>query len=547
MIKPLQQFFRLVLINRVLMRHGLDEIVLATHLLRPLRYLLLLAPWNWTRRNQGRRAQRIREALQDLGPIFIKFGQMLSTRRDLLPNDVADELALLQDKVPPFPGSQAKAIIEKNLGQSVAALFAEFDTTPLASASIAQVHAATLRDGRKVVVKVLRPNVDRWINHDLGILFTIAKLAERYWSEGRRLRPVEVVEEYRKILTDELDLMREAANAAQLKRNFEGSDLLYVPAVYWQYCRQTVMVMERIEGVPIGNMAALRAAGTDFKEISRRGVEIFFSQVFRHNFFHADMHPGNIFVDVNNPRKPKYMAVDFGIMGSLSPSDKRYLAENFMAFFERDYFRVAQLHVDSGWVPESTRVDEFESAIRTVCEPIFERPLKDISFGQLLLRLFQTARRFDMQVQPQLVLLQKTLLNIEGLGRTLYGELDLWVTAKPFLENWMKDQIGARALLKQLKKDLPRWGETLPQLPLLTHKALQQAAEGKLKLQLHEQDIEQLKNEIRQHHERRNKTIAGGGILIASSIVLASNATPLGWPVGGAIIGALFLLWGLKH
>jgi ubiquinone biosynthesis protein len=544
-MKHLQQFFRLVLINRVLVRHGLDEIVLATHILRPLRYLLLLAPWNWISRNKGPRGQRIREALEDLGPIFIKFGQMLSTRRDLLPGDIAEELALLQDKVPPFPGKQAIGIIESSLGESVDQLFSDFTETALASASIAQVHAATLKDGKKVVVKVLRPDVKRWIKHDLGILFTIAKLAERYWSEGHRLRPVEVVEEYRKTLMDELDLMREAANATQLKRNFEGSELLYVPEIHWQYSRKSVMVMERIEGIPIGDMEALRAAGTNFREISERGVEIFFSQVFRHNFFHADMHPGNIFVDVSNPEKPMYKAVDFGIMGSLSPSDKRYLAENFMAFFERDYFRVAQLHVDSGWVPEGTRVDEFESAIRTVCEPIFERPLKDISFGQLLLRLFQTARRFDMQVQPQLVLLQKTLLNIEGLGRMLYDDLDLWVTAKPFLENWMKEQVGARALMTQLKQELPLWGEKLPQLPLLAHKVLKQATEGGLQIRLDENDISQIKQEIRNTSTQRNKTIAGSSILLASAIVFATGSLSVIWPVGGAIVGSMIIVKGL--
>jgi ubiquinone biosynthesis protein len=544
-MNPLRQFIRLAMINRVLVRHGLDEIVLAAHILRPFRFLIFLAPWNWIRRNKGPRGQRIREALEDLGPIFIKFGQMLSTRRDLLPADIAEELALLQDKVPPFPGEEAKKIIEKSLGHPVDLLFKEFDTNPLASASIAQVHAATLNDGRRVVVKVLRPDVNRWIGHDLGILFTIARLAERYWREGPRLRPVEVVEEYVKTLMDELDLMREAANATQLKRNFEGSDLLYVPEVYWDYCRRSVMVMERIEGIPIGDMDALRAADTNFEEISRRGVEIFFSQVFKYNFFHADMHPGNIFVDVSNPDKPRYMAVDFGIMGSLSPSDKRYLAENFMAFFERDYFRVAQLHVDSGWVPESTRVDEFESAIRTVCEPIFERPLKDISFGQLLLRLFQTARRFDMQVQPQLVLLQKTLLNIEGLGRTLYDELDLWVTAKPFLENWMKDQVGHRALINQLKHELPLWGEKLPQLPLLAHKTLKQATEGNLKFQLQDKDLEQIKREIRGVHNQRNKTIAGSSILVTSAIIYATGTLAAGWPIAGAITGIWLLTLGL--
>ena len=477
----LRQFFRLTVISRVLLRHGLDEIVLAIPVLRPVQFLTVLTPWSWFRKHHASRGQRIRQALEELGPIFIKFGQMLSTRRDLLPGDIAEELTLLQDKVPPFPGAKARQIIEQSLKQPIANLFDQFDEEPLASASIAQVHRAALKGGQKVVVKVLRPDVERWIKDDLGILLTIAKLAARYWSEGKRLRPVEVVERYQKTLFDELDLMREAANAVQLKRNFANSALLHVPSVYWDYCCTQVMVMEYIDGVPIGDMDALQAAGVDFHELSKRGVEIFFSQVFRDNFFHADMHPGNIFVDVSDPKKPRYMAVDFGIMGSLSPSDKRYLAENFMAFFKRDYARVAQLHLDSGWVPTGTRVDEFETAIRTVCEPIFERPLRDISFGHLLLRLFQTARRFDMEVQPQLVLLQKTLLNIEGLGRMLYDELDLWATAKPFLENWMKEQIGTRALIRQLKQDLPVWGEALPQLPLLIHQLLKRASEEQLK------------------------------------------------------------------
>lgn len=547
-MKQLQQFFRLMLINRVLVRHGLDEIILATHLLRPLRYLLLLAPWNWiSNRNRGPRGQRIRKALEDLGPIFIKFGQILSTRRDLLPKDIADELAQLQDNVAPFPGKQAIQIIETSLGQPISELFLEFSENPLASASVAQVHAATLKNGQKVVIKVLRPDVRRWIKHDLGILFTIARLAERYWSEGHRLRPVAIVEEYHKTLMDELDLTREAANAAQLRRNFENSELLYVPEVYWQYSRKTVMVMERIEGIPIGDIDALQAAGIDFKEISERGVEIFFSQVFRFNFFHADMHPGNIFVDVSNPQKPRYMAVDFGIMGSLSPSDKRYLAENFIAFFDRDYFQVAQLHIDSGWVPENTRVDEFESAIRTVCEPIFARPLKDISFGQLLLHLFQTARRFDMETQPQLVLLQKTLLNIEGLGRMLYGKLDLWATAKPFLEDWMKDQVGIRALATQLKRELPQWGEKLPQLPLLAHKALKQATESNRKWQMHEQDIERIKKEIHNNNTQRNKIIAGSSLMITSAIILTTGALPTNWLIGSIIVSSLILIQGLVN
>ena len=544
-MNPLRQFFRLLVINRVLLRHGLDEIVLAAHILRPVRFLRFLMPWRWGRRDLGGRGRRIRRALEDLGPIFIKFGQMLSTRRDLLPADIADELALLQDKVPPFAGEKARTMIEKRLRRPITELFAEFDEAPLASASVAQVHAARLKNGDEVVVKVLRPDVNRWIRHDLGLLYTIARLAAKYWREGRRLRPVEVVGEFEKTLLDELDLMREAANAAQLKRDFEGSDLLYVPAIYWDYCRADVMVMERIRGAPIGDMAALRAAGVDFRELSERGVEIFFSQVFKHNFFHADMHPGNIFVDVSDPKKPRYMAVDFGIMGSLSPTDKRYLAENFMAFFERDYFRVAKLHVDSRWVPPGTRVDEFEAAIRTVCEPIFERPLKDISFGQLLLRLFQTARRFDMQVQPQLVLLQKTLLNIEGLGRALYDELDLWRTAKPFLENWMKRQTGRRALLRQLKNELPLWGEKLPQLPTMAHQLMRQVHDGELHIRLHGRDMEQLRRHTSAAARRRARAIIGGAFLIAAAILYAGGAAPLMATVAVVAIGGALSAWAL--
>ncbi|HEV2213570.1 MAG TPA: ubiquinone biosynthesis regulatory protein kinase UbiB, partial [Gammaproteobacteria bacterium] len=440
MIRP-RQAWRLLRINFVLVRHGLDEIVLATHLFRPVRFLVYLSPFYWFRRRSISRGERIRRALEDLGPIFVKFGQTLSTRRDLLPLDIADELAKLQDRVPPFPGVQARRRVEEVLGGSVQELFKEFDEAPLASASIAQVHAATLHDGREVVVKVLRPGVEDLIRRDLDVLHLIAGLAEDYWSDGKRLRPREVVAEYEKTVLDELDLIREAANAAQLKRNFEGSALLYVPEVHWPLTRREVMVMERIRGVPIRDLATLRARGTDFKRLAENGVEIFFTQVFKHNFFHADMHPGNIFVDVTDPAHPRYMAVDFGIIGTLSPRDQHYLAENFLAFFNRDYRRVAELHVESGWVPAATREDEFETAIRTVCEPIFNKPLKDISFAQLLLRLFQTARRFNMEVQPQLMLLQKTLFNIEGLGRDLYPELDLWQTAKPFLEGWTRERM----------------------------------------------------------------------------------------------------------
>ncbi|MDH3900290.1 MAG: ubiquinone biosynthesis regulatory protein kinase UbiB, partial [Gammaproteobacteria bacterium] len=497
MIRP-AQIIRLAHINYVLVRHGLDEIILATHLFRPFRILYYLAPWNWLPRKREPRAVRIRTALEDLGPIYVKFGQILSTRQDLLPDDIAEELAHLQDRVPPFPGAQAKTLIEQVYDEPVDTVFRSFDETPLASASIAQVHAAQLQDGTEVVVKVLRPNIGKYIKRDVTLLRTIAMLAERYWKDGRRLRPCEVIAEFEKILNDELDLLREAANASQLRRNFKGSDLLYVPEVYWPYCRTNVMVMERISGIPISNITALKEHGVDLQTLSEHGVEIFFTQVFQHNFFHADMHPGNIFVSPDG----LYKAVDFGIMGTLNPVDQRYLAENFLAFFRRDYRRVAELHVESEWVPSGTRVDEFESAIRTVCEPIFEKPLKEISFGNVLLRLFQTARRFNMVVQPQLVLLQKTLLNIEGLGRQLNPDLDLWKTAKPFLERSMSEQLGTRALLRNLKNSIPAWSETLPDIPLLVHTYLEQATTGRLRMLRTEAEIKRLRNEIRRANRR---------------------------------------------
>src|SRR6188474_332421 len=415
---------RLVEIQRVLVRHGLDEFVRATHLYRPLRFVFLLSPWTWAvRRRDEPRAVRLREALQELGPIFVKFGQALSTRRDLLPADIAEELAKLQDRVPPFDGRIARRIIEDAYGRAAEQVFSSFDEQPLAAASIAQVHAAELRPEvalngaktREVVVKVLRPGMHEVIARDLEVLHALAHFAQNNWEGSRRLKPVEVVREYQKTVLDELDLMREAGNASQLRRNFEGSSLLYVPAVHWDFCRPSVMVMERIRGVQISNMTKLREAGTDIRRLAENGVEIFFTQVFRHNFFHADMHPGNIFVDVTDPKKPKYNAVDFGIVGTLDERDKHYLAENFLAFFRRDYRRVASLHVDSAWVPAGTRVDELESAVRAICEPIFNKPIKDISFGLVLMRLFQTARQFNMEIQPQLMLLQKTLLQIEGL------------------------------------------------------------------------------------------------------------------------------------
>jgi ubiquinone biosynthesis protein len=547
MIRP-AQIIRLVNINFVLARHGLDEIILATHLFRPFRFLYYLAPWNWVPRTRGPRAIRIRRALEDLGPIYVKFGQILSTRQDLLPDDISQELAKLQDNVPPFPGSQARAVIEAALGAPIEDIFRQFDETPLASASIAQVHAAQLKDGTDVVIKVLRPDIHQQITRDLNLLYTIARLAERYWQHGPRLRPCEVIAEFDKILYDELDLLREAANASQLRRNFSGTDLLYVPEIYWPWCRPDVMVMERIYGMPVNDINELRAQGIDLKALSERGVEIFFTQVFTHNFFHADMHPGNIFVGSDG----RYMAVDFGIMGTLNPVDQRYLAENFLAFFNRDYRRVAELHVESEWVPEGTRVDEFEAAIRTVCEPIFEKPLNEISFGNVLLRLFQTARRFNMEVQPQLVLLQKTLLNIEGLGRQLYPQLDLWTTAKPFLEHNMSEQLGFRSLLRNLKESIPAWSNTLPDTPLLAHRFLEQASSGKLHVEWTSRDLKRLQQEMRRTSRRSFYAIIGTGLVVSAAIIygldgyaplIVMGAPLLSWVCGGLGVFLLLLNW----
>ena len=543
-----RQLLRLLHINIVLLRNGLDDIVLATHLFRPVRFLRYFLPWHWLRGELPPRGVRIRRALEELGPIFVKFGQMLSTRRDLLADDIAIELTKLQDRVPPFPGAESRAIIEKALGKPVGELFDHFEETPHASASIAQVHLARLHDGREVIVKVVRPHIGKIIGRDIGLLYVVAGLAEHYWSEGRRLRPREVVAEYEKTINDELDLLREAANASQLRRNFQNSDLLYVPEIHWPLCRRNVMVMERIHGTPIGDIPALKAQNIDLKQLSERGVEIFFTQVFRHSFFHADMHPGNIFVSPQG----QYIAVDFGIMGSLNPVDQRYLAENFVAFFRRDYRRVAELHVLSGWVPASTRVDEFEAAIRTVCEPIFERPLKEISFGQLLLRLFQTARRFNMEVQPQLVLLQKTLLNIEGLGRDLYPELDLWKTAKPFLERWMSEQVGPRAFVNGIKENAPRWAERLPEIPGLLHDVLKRAENGQLKVQSDNQELREMHRSLRDGQQRLYVAVVGAALVIAAALVLGldgyaplmlGNAPLLTWLLGGMGGVLLVLAW----
>lgn len=535
MIFRRRTLLRMLGIQRVLVRHGLDEIIKTTHFLRPLRYFFYLFPRS--KDADGPLGQRLRLALEELGPIFVKFGQAVSTRRDLLPPDIADELAKLQDQVPPFASEEAVRILDEVYGESVQSVFARFDDTPLAAASIAQVHSAALHDGSEVIVKVLRPGVRALIDRDLEVLFLIAGLADRYWPGSKRLRPLEVVAEYEKTIIDELDLMREAANAAQLKRNFENSDLLYVPDVYWDYCRTQVLVQERIYGVPISDMQTLRETGTDIQKLAENGVEIFFTQVFRHNFFHADMHPGNIFVQIDDPAQPKYAAIDFGIVGTLSPTDQHYLAENFLAFFDRDYLKIAKLHVDSGWVPAHTRVDELESAVRTVCEPIFNKPLAEISFAQVLIRLFETARRFDMEIQPQLILLQKTLFNIEGLGRELYPQLDLWKTAHPVLKRWMDEQVGGRAVIDSIRQNLPQLREALRELPGVVKYLADQAASGSLSMTVRSDDLTRIDQQLANQSRQRFVLLLGSTAALCGTVLLALETLP--WLGAGLLAGAV--------
>jgi len=538
-----QVLVRLIEIQRIFIRYGLDEFLKETSLYRPLRFIFFVSPWAWfERRLIISRAVRLRLALEELGPIFIKFGQALSTRRDLLPHDIADELAKLQDRVPPFEGAIAIDIIEKAYNRPLVESFRTFDINPLASASIAQVHIATLVDGTEVVVKVLRPKMRSVISRDLKVMHTLATIAQRKSGEARRLRVVEIIKEYEKTILDELDLMREAANASQLRRNFSGSDLLKVPLIHWDYCRINVMVMERIHGVTISNIAALNAAGTNIKLLAENGVKIFFTQVFKHNFFHADMHPGNIFVLLDDPEKPKYAAVDFGIIGILSLRDQHYLAENFLAILDQNYRRVAELHIESGWVPKNTRIDEMESAVRTVLEPISNRPIKDISFGTILLRLFDISRRFDMRIQPQLLLLQKTLLNIEGLGRDLYPELDIWHTAGPILKSWMRNRLGPRAQLRHFKQALPDILEVLRSLPPLLKVAVQDAQDGDLHLGIKAEGLTMLERRL-QISERRNAGVTyATALLIAGVLWLSLSAS---WPILGYLflLGAILVHW----
>lgn len=538
MLKPIQ-FIRLLKINVILARYMLNRSVLGprTPWLRNLSYLNPLS-FSGQAKTRG---ESIRMAFESLGPIFVKFGQLLSTRHTLFPDDIMQELTKLQDQVPPFATDKAIKMIEAALGKPIQSLFARFDLTPLASASIAQVHSAQLQDGSEVVIKVLRPNIRRVILHDIAILYSVARLTERFWSQGKRLHLSDLVAEFEQTILDELDLSREAANASQLRRNFSNSEKMYVPKIYWDLTKRNVMTMERIYGIQISNITALNAKHTNMKKLAEYGVEIFFTQVFRDSFFHADMHPGNLFVDASDPENPKYLGIDFGIMGSLDPSDQHYLAANLLAFFNRDYRGIAILHIESGWVPTNTRVDQFESAIRTVCEPIFEKPLSEISFGQLLLRLFQTAERFHMELQPQLMLLQKTLLNVESLGRTLYPTLDLWQTAKPFLEKWMHKQHGLKQVAKEAFDEFPMTSEKLLKTPGLLHDVLREVSRMQRVNKYQPNETIPAKQII-----KRGFLLGAGfacAVIAAMSFILAPQFSEPEWILIGTAAALLLLAW----
>ena len=548
------EILRLLTIQRIIIRYGLDEVAFAARIARPMHLILYLFPWNWFRKKRISRAVRLRRAFEDLGPIFIKLGQLLSTRRDFLPDDIVQEFAKLQDNVLPFPGEQARLIIEQAFHEKIGEIFDQFNEQPLASASIAQVHAATLKDGRKIIVKVVRPNIEKIIKRDLGLMFFIAEKIEYYSEEARRLGAVNVVFEFKKTLMGELDMMREAANASQLRRNFSDSNMLYVPEVIWDLTCKNVMVMERVTGIPVSNVEQLKNAGIDLKWLAEAGVEVFFTEVLRDCFFHADMHPGNIFVlKATDDNAAKIIFVDFGIMSSLNNFDQRYLAENFMAFLNRDYQRIARLHVESGWVPSTTRVDEFEAAIRTVCEPLFDRSLHSIQFSTLLLRLFQTARQFDMEIMPQLLLLQKTLVNIEGIGRQLYPELDIWETARPLFEHWVQNRIGIRGLTKSLRQNLPRWLDRIPELPNKTIDIVEYLHAGKMKMELKSSEFEKIRRELRQNSQRTILAIIGSSFIVSAAVIfgldgfapaMLAGMPYLTWLLGGLGTGLLLSsLW----
>ena len=537
MIHGFRQFSRLLKISAILSRYRLDEFLEATHLYRPMRLLRVIAPWGRRHVADAPRGERLRLALNEMGPIFVKFGQILSTRRDMIPEDIADELALLQDQVPPFPGEEARAIVERELEKPVEELFGVFETTPLASASIAQVHGATLPDGNEVVVKVVRPGIRKQLRRDIDLLYAVAGLAEKYWEGGQRVRPQEFVREFETFVFDELDMYREASNASLLRSNFEGSKDLYIPEIYWPYCREPVLVMERVSGVPVNDIQGLRDAGVNLERLAKIGIRVFYTQVFRDNLFHADMHPGNILVDVTDPENASYIALDFGIVASLTPKDLRYISENFMALFNRDYFRVAQLHVDAGWVPHDTRVEELEAAIRTVGEPNFTRPLNEISFGELMLKLFQVAYRFKLNIQPQLIMLQKTLLNIEGLGRELSPTFDAMAVAKPELESILREKHGLDRTAKDLRERLPGWLNRAPEMPGLLHDYLKQATEGNLVTRIDSEDLARLQANQEDSDRRMLRAISGGALLVTSALLTGLEVGP--WFLSGLSVTGL--------
>ena len=539
MMYSLRQFLRIWHIGVILKKYRLDELFNTTRLPGPIRWMRVFIPTSKDLSGLPR-GERLRLAVTELGPVYVKFGQILSTRRDLLPQDIADELALLQDQVPPFPGEQAREIIEDALGEPVDKIFASFDTHPLASASIAQVHPATLHDGREAVVKVVRPGIDEQLRKDIDLLRAIAGLAEKFMHNGARIQPRKVVREFETVVFDELDMQREAANASMLRRNFKDSKDLYIPEVYWQWCKSRVMVMERVSGLPVGDIEGLREHNVDLKKLARRGIRVFYTQVFRDNLFHADMHPGNIMVDASDPSEPTFIALDFGIVASLSPKDLYYIAENFRALFNQNYKRVAALHIEAGWVPEDTRLDELEAAVRTVGEPNFTRPLNEVSFGKLLFDLFQVAHRFQLTIQPQLLMLQKTLLNIEGLGRQLDPDLDIWSVAKPELEAILRDKHKLENVSQELRERLPGWLSQAPELPGLVHDFLIKANSGQLLTRTTNEDAARTRREQLAFRHHTLQAVSGGSLSVAGAILTAMETGP--WFAWGYSVPGIALL-----
>ncbi len=553
----MEQFFRLLTIQRVFIKYGLDEYIFSTPLFKPFRIIFYMFPWNWFGlRRKGTRAERLRLMLEELGPIYVKLGQILSTRRDIVPEDIVNELAKLQDAVFPFSGKIARKIIEEAYECDLSEVFLEFDETPLASASVAQVHRATLKDGRDFIVKVLRPDIEIVIRKDLNLLHLLAEKAEKYFPHGEALKFTGVVKEFEKTLLNELDLQREAANASQLRRNFIEQERYFVPEINWKLTRRNVLAMERVTGISVRDVEALKEANVDLRWLAEYGVEVFFTQVFRDNFFHADMHPGNIFV---GPAEGNHLdtvkVIDFGIMCSLTEFDQRYLADNFLAFLNRDYHRVAALHIESGWVPKGTRIDELESAIRSVCEPLLDRPMHEISFGELLQRLLQIAQSFDVEIMPQLIMLQKTIINIEGIGRQLYPDLDLWKTARPQLERWMDERIGLRGVLKGAKVNIPKLIDRIPDLPNKVIDVIDQLHEGKIEMENKSKEIHELRHEMKAYNQRTVLAVVGSGFLLSSSIIYALDNTKHGeflsvpivsWLLGFSGVLMLYISWQEK-